>query len=264
MPNEFAGEARLRLERFSGVLRRFGLVDRNEIGTRVSLAESLTLPTLRRLLAPFADALPKGVPVAFLAKSVQVALAEASPATLAWRERFAAIQPQLTGIGTGRKHASRYHKHVFTLLTAIFDGFLTDGKIEQEINTGIQRVDIMFDNTCGVFCKIAKSILKASPYIPFECKNYADDVGNPEYDQLSGRLNVDIGAVGVLVFRSILDWGRANAHCQARMKGEKYLILLDDSDLAAMYQNRYDGDIRSMEGVVTDRFRSLRLNVRAK
>jgi hypothetical protein len=239
-------------------------VDRDGIGTRLSLADNLTLPRLQRLLSPFGDALPKGVTVEFLAKSVRVALGEVCPATLAWRERFAAVQPQLTRIASGRKHATRYHKHVFDLLLAIFDGFLTNGRIEQKMHTGVCRVDIMFDNTCGVFFKIAKIIEKASPYIPFECKNYAGDLGSPEYDQLSGRLNRDIGAVGVLVFRSITDWGRANQHCQGKLKEDKYLILLDDSDLGAMYQKRYEGDLKGLDKIILDRLRALKLNVAAK
>jgi len=149
-------------------------------------------------------------------------------------------------------------------LKSIFDGFLTNGRIEQEINTGIQRIDLMFDNMTGIFSQLASKIGKPSLYLPFECKNYANDLGTPEYDQLSGRLNMDIGPMGVLVFRSITDWGRANQHCQAKLKDSKYLILLDDSDLAAMYQKRHEGDLSGMEGVILDRFRSLKLNVAAK
>ncbi len=225
---------------------------------------SITLPKLKRLLAPFGDALPDGVDVDFLARSVHSALSTVTAETEAWRERFASTSPQFDSIDTGPKHASKYHKHVFDLLKSVFDGFLTNGRIEQEINTGIQRIDIMFDNTIGVFSQLASKMGKASWYLPFECKNYTDDLDTPEYDQLSGRLNPDIGPIGVLVFRSITDWGRANHHCQAKLRDSKYLILLDDSDLEAMYQKRHDGDLRGMEGLILDRFRSLKLNVAAK
>lgn len=264
MPSEFSSEARLRLERFAGVLRRFGLVDRDGIGSRVCLADNPNLPTLNRLLAPFGDALPKGVPVEFLAKSVRVALTELCPATLAWRERFALVQPQLTTIDKGRKHAGRYHKHVFDLLVAIFDGSLANGRIEQQMHAGIQRVDILFDNMGGVFSKIDNIICTVSPYIPFECKNYVEDLGNPEYDQVSARLNPGIGFVGVLIFRSITDWGRANEHCQVKLKEGKYLILLDDSDLYAMYQKRHDGDLKGLDEIILERLRALKLNIPAK
>lgn len=264
MPSEFPDEARLRLERFAGVLRRFGLVDRDGIGTRVCRADNPKLPTLNRLLAPFGDALPKGLTVEFLSKSVRVALTEPCPATLAWREHFALVHPQLTKIDKGRKHAGRYHKHVFDLLFAIFDGSLANGRIEQEMHTGIQRVDILFDNMGGVFSKIANIIGMASPYIPFECKNYVGDLGNPEYDQLSGRLNPGIGFVGVLIFRSITDWGRANEHCQVKLKDGKYVILLDDSDLDAMYQKRHDGDLMGLDEIILGRLRAIQLNISAK
>jgi len=264
LPSEFPDEARLRLERFAGVLRRFGLVDRDGIGTRVCRADNPKLPTLNRLLAPFGDALPKGLTVEFLSKSVRVALTEPCPATLAWREHFALVHPQLTKIDKGRKHAGRYHKHVFDLLFAIFDGSLANGRIEQEMHTGIQRVDILFDNMGGVFSKIANIIGMASPYIPFECKNYVGDLGNPEYDQLSGRLNPGIGFVGVLIFRSITDWGRANEHCQVKLKDGKYVILLDDSDLDAMYQKRHDGDLMGLDEIILGRLRAIQLNISAK
>ena len=77
-------------------------------------------------------------------------------------------------------------------------------------------------------------------------------------------MNSDIGSIGVLACRSITDWARANQHCQAKLKDDKYLILLDDSDLAGMYQKRHDGDLTGMEGIILDRFRSLKLDVAAK
>jgi hypothetical protein len=264
LPEESPKDNRLRLNRFAEVLRRFGLVDRHGIGAKLSLANSRTLPQLRKMLAPLSDELTTGVRVEFVAKSVYVALAEVSPQTEAWRERFSKITPQLKAIQVGRKQASRYHKHVFEILKAIFDGSLTNGKKEQRINAGIQRIDIMFDNTSGVFAKIAASLDKPSPYLPFECKNYAGDLDNPEYDQLSGRLNPSIGLIGVLVFRSIADWERANKHCQTRLKDGKLLILLDDADLEKMYLSRYEGDIKGMERVILDRLRSIKLDVPAK
>lgn len=264
MPNELSGKARLRLERFAAALREFGLVDRAGIGPRLALCDGLTLAVLRQMLLPLRDSLPRGVNLSFLAKSVFAALAQVAPETEAWRRCFVAASPVLNGIPPGKRHASKYEQHVFELLKAIFDGSLTNGVQQQEVHNGIQRVDIMFDNARGVFRRIAKQMGRPSPYIPFECKNYVGDVGNPEFDQLSGRLNPSIGAIGVLVFRSVRDWGRANIHCQVKLKDSKCLILLDDSDLTALYQARRDGDPRGVDRTILGRLRALTLNIPAK
>lgn len=254
----------MRLHRFTGVLRDLGLVDRYDVGQRLAGVEDLRLSTLRSMLAPFRADLPQGITLDFLAESVLSALAEIAPDTEAWRERFGQAKPTLVGIRPGRAQAGRYHKHVFEILKAVFDRFLSNGHIEQEINAGIQRVDIMFDNTAGVFATIAARIGQASPYLPFECKNYTGDLENPEYDQVSGRLTPMIGAIGVLIFRHVRNWARANQHCQSRRKDGKVILLFDDDDLTTMYERRFVGDTQGMEEVVLGRFRSLELDVPAK
>ena len=130
------------------------------------------------------------------------------------------------------------------------------------MNGDVQRVDIMFDNTEGVFCQIAEKIGKRCPYLPFECKNYANDLANPEYDQLCGRLNSDVGAIGILVCRSITNRDRVREHCQTRWRNEQVVLVLTDADLAKMFWYRFDGAQELVDKVILDRFRSLMLNVR--
>lgn len=239
-------------------------MDRYDIGPQIALQNQISLARLRELLTPFKSNLPSGVSTSDLSKLVFSKLSEIAPEVSVWRDTFASLHPKLEGIPAGRPGASNYHLHVFDLLRAIFDGLLTNGKCEQKINNGIQRVDIMFENSSHLFERIAASVNRPSPYLPFECKNYVDDLDAPEYDQLSGRLNKDVGAVGILVFRSISNWERANQYCQAKLKDDKVILLLDDKDLKDLYQLRHDGGASSVEEYIGERWKALRLNVSAK
>lgn len=264
MPSRSPSDRSVRLHRLSNVLRRFGLVDRYGIGDKILATPKSDVATLKKLLGPLRDDLPPGLTAAFLAESIHAALAEASPDAAMWQSKFSGVTPRFRSIATGSKCAHEYHMHVFELLVAILDGLLDNGRIEQEINTGIQRVDIMFDNCGGGVFSQASPDGAPCNYVPFECKNYTEDLNTPEYDQLSGRLNPDIGNIGVLVFRSIANWGRANLHCQAKYKDKKILLLFDDNDLVQMYGFRQAGDVPGVEQIIRDRVRAVRLNTAPK
>jgi hypothetical protein len=196
-----------------------------------------------------------------IAQGLAAAVNSDSPATIKWRQKFGA-SPDLGSIRPGAAHATRYHRTIFKALQGIFDGELTNGQIEQEINTGIHRVDIMFDNSAeaGFFAEIRNRFKLQSNYVPAECKNYAADLGSPEYDQLSGRLNDDIGRVGLLVFREIADAKKALAHQQAKWKKGDVLILLDDSDVLRMHKARHDGRPDVVDDILRQKVRQLKLN----
>ena len=53
----------------------------------------------------------------------------------------------------------------------------------------------------GVFHHLSTVRQIACPYIPFECKNYMTEIGNPELDQLAGRFSLNRGMVGFLCCR---------------------------------------------------------------
>jgi hypothetical protein len=58
-------------------------------------------------------------------------------------------------------------------------------KKEKEINEGRKRIDIVCRNTNqqSFFCDLRTVYEIRCPFILFECKNYSDDPGNPEFDQ---------------------------------------------------------------------------------
>ena len=243
------------------MLRRFGLTDPGQIADALSEPPFPTEAELERIIRSLDLRLPPNVSPRLIAQTLAVAVNADSPPTLKWRRKFG-TSPNLGAIKSGASEATRYHRTIFEALNGIFDGVLSNGHIEQEINTGIHRVDIMFDNFAktGFFADVAKRLDLKSNYVPAECKNYTADLGSPEYDQLSGRLNDDIGHVGLLVFRKITDSKKALAHQQAKWKKRDLLILLDDNDILRMHKARFDGKPEDIDALLWEKVRQLKLN----
>jgi hypothetical protein len=242
-------------------MRQFGLADPGEIADALSEPPLPSLVALERKIKFLGLRLPPNVSSRFLAKALLAAVNDDLPATLKWQERFGTT-PNFGALKPGVAHAARYHRTIFQALEGIFDGYLSNGKIEQQINTGIHRVDIMFDNDSkrGFFKEVRKRIGLESYYVPVECKNYGDDIGSPEYDQLSGRLNKQVGQIGLLVFRKVKDQTRALEHVKAKWSKDELIIILDDTDILRMHKARYDGQPHEVDEVLWNKVRSLKLN----
>jgi hypothetical protein len=242
-------------------MRRFGLTDPGEIADALSEPPFPSLSVLERKVRSLDLRLPRNVSARLLSEALLATINDDSPSTLKWRETFGDA-PKLAAIKPGATQAGLYHRAIFGALQGIFDGFLSNGRIEQEINTGIHRVDIMFDNFAdkGFFAEVRNRLQLASNYVPTECKNYTADLSSPEYDQLSGRLNDDVGLVGLLVFRKIKDRTKALAHQQAKWKKREMIIMLDDADILRMHKARYDGRPGDINVILFDKVREIRLN----
>lgn len=243
------------------MLRRFGLSDPGEIADNLKEPPFPSVPKMESVIKSLDLRLPPNVSPRLIAQALLGAVTEASPATLSWRETFGK-PPTLAAVKAGAVQAGRYHRIIFEALRGVFDGVLSNGRIEQEINRGIHRVDIMFDNFAddGFFAAVRNRLQLESNYVPAECKNYTVDLRSPEYDQLSGRLNDEIGRVGLLVFRKITDPKKALEHQQAKWKKGDLLILLDDNDVLRMHKARYDGRPSEVDAALWEKVRSLRLN----
>lgn len=147
-------------------------------------------------------------------------------------------------IGVGNAHASDYHRYCIGALTfLLFPDLITPMK-EREIDQGRKRVDIAYTNAArdGFFDMALRSPQMRAIEIPVECKNYRQDIANPELDQLTGRFSHVRGFLGLLCCRSFDDKERFIERCKdAAVHRNQFVIVLDDSDLAIMLRNVAQG-----------------------
>ncbi len=145
----------------------------------------------------------------------------------------------VTKLEPGRRDADAYEKAIEALLYAIFYPALTDPRKQTPIHDGRKRVDIRFVNSSqsGFFHWLATNY--RAPYIFVECKNYGNDPGNPEIDQLSGRFSPHRGQCGILMCRSFDDKDLFLKRCHDTASDDRgFIIALDDSDLEVLIQEK--------------------------
>jgi hypothetical protein len=244
------------------VLRRFRLVDKFGLS---DLLHGTRLPSsgdIARRLNTCSEALPAGVSAAYVSECVLASLKEPTPETVAWCTAHTLLRCELGKIRSGKRAAAQYHQHIFELLVAIFDGYLQNPHREKPINDGRGRIDITFDNDAseGFFSELRRRHDVPCDVVPFECKNYKSDLGNPEYDQLSGRLNDKRGMVGFLVCRRNFDLKDSLSHCKDRYTQKHEVILvLDDSDLRSLLGWRSRGELTALNEHLSSKYRALKM-----
>jgi hypothetical protein len=177
------------------------------------------------------------------------------------RAASAELVQDLRQIPTGRGHAARYHDLIKGVLTQVFAPYLTRPKKEQEIDEGRKRIDISFHNSAasGFFSKLVNQHKYIVPYVPIECKNYTDDIGNPEFDQMLGRLNRRRGMFGIIVCRTIVDKAAVLKRCQDAVKNdpERAIIVLDDSDIEKLLELHANDDKKGISEHLEDKLREV-------
>lgn len=148
-----------------------------------------------------------------------------------------ALSERLGRIPTGGANASEYHNVVMGICTFLFYPNLILPVKEREIHNGRKRIDIKYTNSAqnGFFFRVLESVQMRALSVVFECKNYTNDVANPEIDQLQGRFGLTRGFLGFLLLRNIerRDWLVASCRDTA-LDGRGYVIALDDSAMHAM------------------------------
>ena len=180
------------------------------------------------------------------------------------RPNWEALLANVTALPPGNEAAAAYHKAVFHLLTALFYPSLTNGRIEQEIHGGLKRIDIAFDNaaTSGFFHWLGMH--HYAPVIVAECKNYGRELGNPELDQMIGRLSPARAEFGLIVCRSLEDPARFYERCQHTADDSNgYIVALTDDDLVNLVAAVASGGLAA-QGLDLLRTRFQRLIFRAK
>lgn len=248
-----------RRDRLAAALRQFGLVDRFDL---VSLVSADSLPTaqqLERKIDAFPEPLPDGVSPTFLSEFIAEELARAeSPSRASSSPLTASDITKLRAIPTGKAAAGKYHAQIFRILNGVFAGRLVDPIKEARQFSGRKRIDIRYRNAdqTGFFAELARHEIKA-PYVIIECKNYSSDPDNPEFDQLSGRLNPRVGMFGIMIVRTITDRKRMDAHRLDRRAKQEWIVVLDDDDIVGMAEAYLAGDTQVVDARLREKFEPL-------
>lgn len=144
------------------------------------------------------------------------------------------LKKELKDIQPGNDNASKYHKLMIGIAELIFYPHLTHPIKEKEINDGRKRIDFTMDNsaTSGFFHKLHDIHKIPAGYALIECKNYTNDVENPELDQLSGRMTVNSRMFGILFCRNLKDVDLIKKRCIDYWKQKRELIfVVTDSEI---------------------------------
>jgi len=166
-----------------------------------------------------------------------------------------ALAIALRAIQPGDDGATDYHNFMIGASEFIFFPSLTHPKKEREIHQGRKRIDIYFENgaTSGIFHRIPTLRRYPCAYVPFECKNYATEVANPELDQLAGRFSVQRGQVGFLCCRHFQNRQRFVESCRDTFTDGRGLILpLDDETVLRLLTIIQNGRRDDIDHLISD------------
>lgn len=162
---------------------------------------------------------------------------------------------QLQSIPTGTAHATEYHLFIKKILELLFYPFVINPTIENKIHDGRKRIDITMTNNAnyGFFYNLHTITKIFAPYIFIECKNYGNEIGNPEIDQLSGRFSTYRGSFGILMCRNVKDEDRLIKRCQDTHKDGRGLIIpLLDKDIIVILKEIQNGNTNIINEYLED------------
>lgn len=148
---------------------------------------------------------------------------------------------EVVNVKPGQKESSKYEKTIESLLTALFYPALTNPQVQYPIHEGRKRIDITYTNMANSGFFQWLSMHYTAPHVFVECKNYGEEIGNPELDQISSRFSRSRGVFGILVCRNFKDKKLFWRRCQDTAKdGRGYVIPLDDEDLGELVEYKKD------------------------
>jgi hypothetical protein len=146
---------------------------------------------------------------------------------------------QLEQIPPGRDAADDFHAFMMAALEFAFYPQLQCPRKEWEIHEGRKRIDIVFANEAerGFFKNRFLDPQLLARVIVIECKNYANDIANPELDQLANRFGAQRGRFGIVVTRSLTNRKLFFKRCRDTFQDGNGLILpLVDDDMRTILQ----------------------------
>jgi hypothetical protein len=144
------------------------------------------------------------------------------------------LSEKLKATPSGVAAATEYHRLAQGILTTIFYPQLTLPRVEWDINDGRKRIDIVYMNDAreGFLQQRREANNTEATMVIVECKNYKDDIANPELDQLLGRFDRNRGRFGWILCRQIDDAPKLLARCRDFAKaGNGFILVFTDEDL---------------------------------
>lgn len=167
------------------------------------------------------------------------------------------LKEKLIKIPTGSKNAAEYHDLIIGILEFLLYPNLANPRKETPIHERRKRIDITFENSAeeGFFYKLPTIHKIPSSLIMIECKNYSEDVGNPEVDQLSGRFSVNRGMFGMLLIRNAQDEETLIKRCKdVCLDKQEIIIPLMDQDLCQALNYIINGEGKNIESIISEKF----------
>lgn len=167
---------------------------------------------------------------------------------------------ELQSTPSGGVDATKYHRLMIGILELVFYPHLINPVKEKEINEGRKRIDICFDNASsgsGFFHRLQHAFQIPCQYIFFECKNYSDDIANPELDQMVGRLSPNKGKFGIILCRTIENERLFIQRCKDSYIADHGLIIpFTDNDIIKILENYKEG-IDYADKLLSDKAREI-------
>lgn len=165
------------------------------------------------------------------------------------------LMKDLTSLPSGPGTCHDYEKLVQRMMGFLFCNDLALPRSQLPIEGGEQIVDIAYDRiaTQGIFADLENKYKITCPIVFVECKNYSDDIGNPELAQINLRLGAN-GHFGVLCCRKLEERSRLIAKLVHNFKNTRNLIVvITDNDFLKMlddskkeFMPKYEAKVRSL------------------
>lgn len=168
--------------------------------------------------------------------------------------------PILGSIKPGQADASKYHHFILGALTILFYPQLIQPHKEWDVHGGRKRIDIVYTNAAdtGFFGQRRDDPNTLANTVIVECKNYWDDIGNPEFDQMLGRFDHNRGRFGIIVCRAVKDTKRLKQRqTDASSRGQGYVLVLTDHDIVRMLEAKSRLEDKEVEHALFAKYRQL-------
>ncbi|MBF0216128.1 MAG: hypothetical protein HQL30_03925 [Candidatus Omnitrophica bacterium] len=166
----------------------------------------------------------------------------------------------LKAVNPGNAEAGKYHDLMIGIMEFIFYPYLIYPTKEKEIHEGRKRIDITFTNADTALFFHRLYAINGIPcnFIMIECKNYTNDLNNPELDQLSGRFGPNKGLFGFLVCRRFQDKKLFIQRCKDTAKDNRgFIVALDDDDIITILSYKAKKQEEEIDKLFNDRFREV-------